>query len=155
MFQRIDVAVHSVGEHVVLAMGSSRWTLHYESALKLSWWMRSCARVAKRRAGDMSRVWRLLGTLHDAEKGPDVGQPYTPNGVYPVNRDVLPLARIGVKQEGTLVLVRLGNEEAKIPHHAAQAIAQWLRLRAKEAKRRACDTQRHWSLIANEESLCH
>lgn len=152
LLQRMQVVVQSKGEHVILVMGSSSWTLHYETAFALSWQMRAAARVAKRLAGDLSRYTRVLGTLHDAEKGPDAGQPFTPGKVYPVNRDVLKLARIGVHHEGQLVAVKLGGATAKIPYQAAQVIGQWLRLRAKEAKRRAGDA-RHWSRIAAPDNV--
>lgn len=148
MFVPIKVIITSAGEHVIFRMGSTGWTLHYETALQLSSWMRSAAKHAKRFAGDLNRITRAIGTLHDAEKGPDLGQPFTPGGLYPVNRDVVPLQMIGVKSQGVLVVIKLKNDTAEIPYKAAFAIAQWLRLRSKEAKRRAQDTKRHWSEIA-------
>jgi hypothetical protein len=153
VLRQMQVSVASVGEHVVLAMASSRWTLHYQTALVLSGWMLLAGRAAKRAAGDFSRTWRALGTLHDANhpKGPDAGQPFTPGKVYPVNRDALPLARVGVRNQRTMVQVQLGAETATMPYEAALVIAQWLRLRAKESKARAGDTARHWSKIAAPE----
>jgi hypothetical protein len=146
VLQRVQVSVVSEGEHVVLSMNSSRWRLHYEAALVFSADMRTAARVCKRFAGDVSRAYGVLGTLHDAEK-PDAGQPFTPGKVYPVAREVLK-SRIPVSSVGTMVVAKLGNEEATMPYRAAQRIGQWVRLRAKEAKRRAGDTSRHWGAIA-------
>ena len=150
LLQRLSVDVSSVGEHVLLAMGSSRWTFQYTHALQLSRWLYLAGCAAKRAAVDMSRKWSALGTLHNANhpKGPDAGQPFTHGKVYPVNRNALPLAKIGVRNQGTLVQMKLGADTATLSYEAALTIAQWLRLRAKESKRRAGDIARHWSEIA-------
>lgn len=63
------------------------------------------------------------------------------------NKNLLRQERIAVSSEGDLVLVQLGNVEVKLPYETALQLSQWLRVRAKEAKRRAGDTSRHWSLI--------
>lgn len=57
--------------------------------------------------------------------------------------------RIAVISEGDLVVMTLGNVEVKLPYETALQLSQWLRVRAKEAKRRAGDTSRHWSVIAS------
>lgn len=46
-----------------------------------------------------------------------------------------------------MVVMRLGNVEVKLPYETAFQLSQWLRVRAKEAKRFAGDTSRHWSVI--------
>jgi hypothetical protein len=66
------IAVHSEGDLVVLHLGNVEIKLAYESALLLSQWVRIRAKEAKRRAGDRSRHWSAIGTLHDANYGPDV-----------------------------------------------------------------------------------
>ena len=68
--ERITVA--SEGDIVHIDLGNVRVSLQYEAALLLSQWVRVRAKEAKRRAGDVSRHWSVLGTLHDAQYGPDV-----------------------------------------------------------------------------------
>ena len=68
--ERITVA--SEGDVVHIDLGNVRVSLQYETALLLSQWVRVRAKEAKRRAGDVSRHWSVLGTLHDAQYGPDV-----------------------------------------------------------------------------------
>ena len=57
------IAVSSEGENVVLQIGNTEIRFHYETALKLSQWLRVRAKEAKRRAGDMSRHWSALALL--------------------------------------------------------------------------------------------
>ena len=64
-----------------------------------------------------------------------------------VNKNLLKQERIAVSSDGDLVVMQLGNVEVKLPYETALTLSQWLRVRAKEAKRRAGDTSRHWSLI--------
>jgi hypothetical protein len=67
--------------------------------------------------------------------------------VATVNRNLLKRERIAVASEGELVIMTLGNVEVKLPYETALLLSQWLRMRAKEAKRRAGDRSRHWSVI--------
>lgn len=64
-----------------------------------------------------------------------------------VNNNLLKQERIAVASEGDLVVMQLGNVTVKLPYATALLLSQWLRMRAKEAKRRAGDTSRHWSVI--------
>lgn len=64
-----------------------------------------------------------------------------------VNKDLLKQERIAVESEGDLVVVHLGNVTVKVPYETALLLSQWIRVRAKEAKRRAGDESRHWSSI--------
>lgn len=57
--------VREEGENVVLVIGDSEVRFHYETALKLSQWLRVRAKQAKKRAGDVSRHWSTLGVLED------------------------------------------------------------------------------------------
>lgn len=147
LYQPLPVQVRSIGEHVVFSVGSSSWTLHYETALLLSWWMRARAKEAKRFAGDLSRLIAVKGVMHDAERGINAGQPFTPGKVYPVNRDVLPRERIRVRAESAQVVLQFANTTMHLPYEAALTIGQWVRLGAKESKARAGDLARHWSAI--------
>lgn len=67
LLKREHMAVNSEGELVVISIGNSDLKLHYETALLLSQWVRHKAKEAKRRAGDNSRHWSVVGTLTDAQ----------------------------------------------------------------------------------------
>lgn len=56
--------------------------------------------------------------------------------------------RIAVSSEGELVAIEIGNSTLRLHYTDALKLSQWVRVRAKESKRRAGDTSRHWSLIA-------
>ena len=72
LLKKERIAVESEGDIVHIHLGNVTVSLPYESALLLSQWVRVRAKEAKRRAGDVSRHWSVLGTLHDANYGPDV-----------------------------------------------------------------------------------
>jgi hypothetical protein len=61
--QRLSVS--SEGERVLFTVGDSTLAMHYEDALKVSQWLRVRAKEAKKRAGDVSRHWSVVGTLED------------------------------------------------------------------------------------------
>jgi hypothetical protein len=63
--------------------------------------------------------------------------------------DLLQKQRIEVKAEGTLVVLKIGNAEMRMPYDTAIQLSTWLRVRGKEAKRQAGDVSRHWSVIGN------
>lgn len=146
MLTQQRIAVASVGETVTLEIGNWRRAMSYEVALMLSWWMQKHAREARKWAGNLGFATRVCGTLHDAEK-PDAGQPFTPLGVRKVNADMLKLHQINTRQDGDAVVVSFGSDEVNLPYKAALTIAQWVRMRAKESKRRAGDVKRHWSVF--------
>lgn len=64
-----------------------------------------------------------------------------------VNPNLLKRERIEVTSEGDLVRMQLGNVEVKLPFETALLLSQWLRVRAKEAKRRAGAGGLRWSVI--------
>lgn len=64
-----------------------------------------------------------------------------------VNKGLLKQERISVSSENDLVVMQFGNVEVRIPYETALLLSQWIRFRAKEAKRFAGDTSRHWSVI--------
>jgi hypothetical protein len=72
LLKREHIAVESEGDLVVMHLGNVTVKLPYGTALLLSQWIRMRAKEAKRRAGDVSRHWSVIGTLHDASRGPDV-----------------------------------------------------------------------------------
>ena len=71
LMSKSKLEVGSEHELVVMKIGNTRYKFHYETALLLSQWLRVRAKEAKRRAGDMSRHWSVIGHLHDANYGPD------------------------------------------------------------------------------------
>lgn len=62
-----QIAVEASGENVLIHVGNSTLTLHYEAALQISQWIRVRAKEAKRQAGDMSRHWSALAILEDSK----------------------------------------------------------------------------------------
>ena len=64
-----------------------------------------------------------------------------------VSKNLLKRERVAVASEGDLVIMNFGNTQIKMHYEAALQVSQWIRLRAKEAKRRAGDASRHWSAI--------
>jgi hypothetical protein len=72
-----------------------------------------------------------------------------------VSRDLLKQQRMAVSSEGALVVMTLGNVDVKMPYETALLLSQWLRIRAKEAKRTAGDASRHWSVIGTMHDAQH
>ncbi len=140
--QRIEVA--SVGESVTLAIGNWRREMCYEVALLLAAWMHKHAREARRWAGNSGFSMRACGVMHDASN-PDP-LPNNPMNVRPVHADLIKRNQISVRRDGDMVAVAFGGDEMKMPYKHATTLAQWVRLRAKESKRRAGDIA-HWSKI--------
>jgi hypothetical protein len=67
-------------------------------------------------------------------------------------RDLLAPRRIEVGVDPanpTLVVLHLGNVEAKFDYATAIQLSTWLRFRGKQAKLNAGDDSRHWSVIGN------
>ena len=145
MLTQQTIHVASVGESVALQIGNWRRAMKYDVALLLSWWMQKHAREARKWAGDGPQL-RVCGVLHDAER-PNADQPFNPLRVRLVVPDLLKTGQISVRRDGELVAVAFGADEVRLPYKAALKIAQWLRMRAKESKRRAGDVARHWSVV--------
>lgn len=62
--------------------------------------------------------------------------------------NLLKKERIAVETDQfNMVVMQLGNVEIKLKYETALLLSQWLRVRAKEAKRRCGDISRHWSAI--------
>ena len=60
-----------------------------------------------------------------------------------VRNDLLQRSRVAVEHEGDTVKLKFGNVEIKMNYLDALQLAQWIRLRGKQAKVRAGD-KRHW-----------
>ena len=149
MYQPLLVEVKSIGEDVVLAIGSWNRRMYFETAILLASWMDECARQAKQWEGNKDRKLYGIGTLHDASASDwiNAGQPNDPNRVFNVNRDLLRKENIAVHQDCAMVVITAGTAEATMTHGAALQISQFIRLRAKESQTRAGDVTRHWSKI--------
>lgn len=63
--------------------------------------------------------------------------------------DLLKRERVAVRTEGALVVLTIGNVDLKMEYDTALQISTWMRVRAKDAKRQAGDTGRHWSVVGN------
>jgi len=157
MFTPQLVRVESAGEHVKLAIGNWERSLYFETAFLLASWMDECAREAKEWTGNTRKGLKGIGTLHDASNPNwlNAGQPFTPNGVPIVNRDVLKREQIAVRSDAGMVVIKFGGTEAMLPYQATLTISQWIRLRAKESQMRAGDLSRHWSKVVAEHDLQH
>lgn len=66
------IAVSQENDLVVIKFGNTEVKLPYATAFLLSQWIRVRAKEAKAFAGDLSHHWSVIGTLHDASKGPNV-----------------------------------------------------------------------------------
>lgn len=68
--------------------------------------------------------------------------------------NLLTKQRIAVATDGgEQVILRIGDAEIRMGYEAAIQLSQWLRVRGKEAKRKAGDMSRHWSAIAMLEHM--
>lgn len=63
--------------------------------------------------------------------------------------NLLQKQRIEVATEGTLVVLKIGNAEMKMPYETAIQLSTWLRVHGKAAKKAAGDQSRHWAVIGN------
>jgi hypothetical protein len=55
--------------------------------------------------------------------------------------------KVSIVSEGDLVAITIGNSTLRMRYNDALLFSQWIRVRAKEAKRFAGDTGHHWSLL--------
>lgn len=65
-----------------------------------------------------------------------------------VKPSVLAPQRVAVGTEGELVTITVGNSTLRMHYEGALKLSQWIRVRAKQAKKRAGDESRHWSALA-------
>lgn len=71
-----------------------------------------------------------------------------PTPVVCVKRPVMNLEHLEIGADGDLVSLTVGNSTMKFHYEDALKISQWLRMRAKQAKRSVGDESRHWSALA-------
>lgn len=143
LLKRQHVEVACQGELVLLRMGNVSFSLEFPLALQVSAAMRHEAKMAKLYARVRERGFYCVGILHDA----NADKPKRKRFMQKLP-ELLRARDLDVRQEGQLVVLKIGHAEAKFPFPTARMVAQWLRVRGKEAKRNA-NEPRHWSEIAN------
>lgn len=138
-----DVEVSSKGELVVIRIGNAELLVHYEHGLCLSEWVREEARLIKRLAGQGN----TLRSLAVPDEDDNDALPYQGGVAIHVKPKQQTWQRSDVCGEGKLICIKVGNQTMKMHFENALKLAQWIRVRAKEARNRAGDT-RHWSEIS-------
>lgn len=146
LLQRTVCAVVCRGELVAAQFGNITFTLEFQTALELACALKLAARQAKIIAGDRGKWYRTLGTLTDLN-----AVKVKPSRFGRSLPERLALKDLAVRHEGQIVYLRIGRTELGIPYQAAATIAQWFRLRAKEA-RNAAGEGAHWSKLVNADS---
>lgn len=141
LLRRYYAEVSCRGELVLLQLGNLTFSIEFPVALQIAAAMRHEARMAKLFAGVKERGFYCVGVISD------LNAPKPKRKRFMENLPELLRARnVTVRQEGQLVLLKFGRAEARIPFETARMIAQWLRVRGKEAKRNAGE-KAHWSRI--------
>jgi hypothetical protein len=150
LLQKRNAEVSSKGELVILRIGNVDIPMHYEHALDISRWIRSEAKSAKSLSGRGKTV-RSLGLMEDlAAKA--VPLPRQPGVAIHVKQRLQTWHREDVWTVGKIVHVKIGSNTLTFHFETALKVAQWIRVRAKEARNRAGDV-RHWSAIGTLEDL--
>lgn len=62
--------------------------------------------------------------------------------------DILQRRQISVHSKGEQVILRIGNSDVGFHYEDALKLSQWIRMMAKQSKKRAGDVSRHWSGLA-------
>jgi hypothetical protein len=143
LHQRIDIVVGCAGTVVILVLGNLRFTVEFPLALQLAAAIKVQARLAKVCSGDDSRAFHCVGVLHDANAAPTRRQQLL--GQLP---ELLNKQGIAVVATGRMVVVSIGRTTIELPFAVAFTLAQWLRVRGKEAKSNAGE-HAHWAEIGN------
>jgi hypothetical protein len=143
--QKTTVEVSCRGELVILRFGQVGYSLEFPLALRLSAVMKHEARMAKLSSGDESTLRICVGTLHDAS---------APKGKRKRFMEKLPellrAQNVDVEARGRHVTLSFGTVVREFDHRDAARLAQWIRLRGKEARNNAGETA-HWTAIAKPE----
>ena len=149
MYLPLKVEVESNGEDVDISIGTFKQKMQFETAISLAIDMDEAARMAKLWSGNTKRMFRGIGTLHDASNPNWIneGQPFTPNGVPVVNKNLTKRHDLVVYPKQGTVVILFKKTEVAMPYAAALQISQWIRVKAKESQQRAGD-KRHWSKVA-------
>lgn len=138
------VEVSASGELVILCIGNMSFSIEFPLALQLAVAIRYHARLAKLNSGRDERGFHVVGVLHDAS----AQQPKRKRFIERLPELLRPRG-LNVDTDGQLVVVTFGRTTLKLPYPAARTLAQWMRVRGKEAKLNAGE-HRHWSEIARQ-----
>lgn len=138
--------IEADGEHVVMTIADERIRMTVEGTLLLSRRMREEAAFAKSRGKQRAKMLRSAGVLRDASAPAPKPLPYLGQAIH-CKEPVREWRTDDVTTEGRRVLVCVTRDEWKGFHYEnAFTVAQWLRVRAKEAAQTRGD-MRHWSEI--------
>lgn len=142
----VGVVVSAKSDLVLLQLGSEKFSLEFQLALRIAAGLRYFARVAMLNSGRDMRGIHLLGTLHDAAAP-------KPKRKRFIDRlpELLRPHQVSVDVEGSLVVLKIRYAAAKMPYESARALSQWIRVRGKEAKRNAGEAT-HWSRLVDLEA---
>jgi len=143
-----SIEVTSNGEAVILRIGNVDLPMHFEHAFDISRWIREEGTACKRGTG-RARTTRSLGIASNAEEK-QTPLPYTPGVAIHTPVIKRHWHRRDVYAVGRIVHFTIGNSTATLHFESALKIAQWIRVRAKEAQRTAGDV-RHWSTFTSSE----
>jgi hypothetical protein len=72
LLKKHDIEVKQEGGTVVLIAGTAMVILPYETALRISQWIRVRAKESQTRAGDTKRHWSGIVQAHEEQHGPGV-----------------------------------------------------------------------------------
>jgi hypothetical protein len=142
-----SLEVSAKGELVVLRIGNADLPMHYEQALDISRWVRQEGQAIKRGTGRAVSS-RSLGVLADADAKAKP-MPYTAGTAIHSKPKLQSWRRENVWAQGRIVNITIGGSTLNLHFESALKVAQWLRVRAKEARNTAGDT-RHWSEITGD-----
>lgn len=138
------IAVSSKGENVLLQIGDTVITVPYEHAFALSKWMRDEAQTIKQ-GTTRAKTMRTLGIMHDASAKAQP-LPHQAGTAIHVKPKLQRYQRSDVQRQGRMVLIKIGPHTISLHFESVLKIAQWIRVRAKEARNTAGDT-RFWADI--------
>ena len=141
MLQRQHGAVFAVGSLVLLRVAGAGFALEFPDALALSVKVRHSARLAKLSTGNKDRGYYCAGVLSA------VGDSVKPSRSSLRVPELLAARSIHVGELGHLVTITIKGTTMEMDYPSARSLAQWLRVRGREAMRNAGETG-HWSQFA-------
>lgn len=147
LLQKTGVSVTCRGELVILFFGSHGYSIEFPLALQIAAALHHEARMARLTAGMQIGGYRCLGTLTDA----NAAKPKRKRFMEKLP-ELLRCKHVGVKAEGSMVAFRVGTATRRMEYDSARTIAQWLRVKGREAKQNAGES-RAWRDIANLKAI--
>lgn len=147
LLQQSHLAVSTAGELVLLSVLDLSVSMEFQPALELACAMRMEAAVAKRIAGDDASRKSVFGVLTNGtpERAPQ-------SRFRRALPERLAARDLKVRHVGSTVEVYFGKRVLTFGYKDALRVAQWLRVRGKEA-RNAARERAHWSELADGRSM--